>query len=207
LVDALGTAGSLLTVAGTIFIAELTDKDALLLLSLATRRNAWLTFAAGSIAFTITSAIIVLVGSALVAYVPIFWIKIAGGTIMLFYALWEYLRSRRTEKSPERGEERWMGRTSERKLLVFLAMLSSLIVLDLAGDATELVTIVFVAQFRNILLVFTGAVLALVAASGVETAMGNRLGRILSASRVKKVSIVVFLVIGTVTIATTIVGL
>jgi putative Ca2+/H+ antiporter (TMEM165/GDT1 family) len=63
------------------------------------------------------------------------------------------------------------------------SLCSSLIVLDLAGDATELVTSVFVAQFRDVLLVFAGAVAALVAASAVETILGNGLGRVLSARR------------------------
>ena len=47
------------TVVATIFIAELTDKDALLLLALATKMKPWAAFAAGATAFTITSAIIV----------------------------------------------------------------------------------------------------------------------------------------------------
>jgi len=204
-VESSGIAVAFFTITGTIFIAELTDKDALLLLSLATKRNAWMTFAAGSIAFTITSAIIVLIGSALVLYVPIFWIKVSGGTIMLAYALWEYVRGLKTEKSIVRGED-GLGRAGSRQLYVFLAMLSSLIVLDLAGDATELLTIVFVAQFRDVLLVFVGAVTALVAASGIETIMGNRLGKVLSPKRIRYLSIIVFLSIGTTTIVTSIFG-
>lgn len=43
------------TIAVTIFIVELTDKDALLLLSLATTKSARSVFAVGSIAFTLTS--------------------------------------------------------------------------------------------------------------------------------------------------------
>ena len=40
--------------------------------------------------------------------------------------------------------------------MTFLTMVSALVVLDLAGDATELLTVVFVAQFENLLLVFLG---------------------------------------------------
>ncbi|MCL5068759.1 MAG: TMEM165/GDT1 family protein, partial [Thaumarchaeota archaeon] len=53
---------SFATIFATIFVAELADKDALLLLTLATRIRSWTAFAAGSVAFTITSAIIVSVG-------------------------------------------------------------------------------------------------------------------------------------------------
>ncbi len=195
-------AGGFLTVFGTIFLAELTDKDALLLLSLATKMRPLLVFAAGSIAFTMTSAIIVLLGSALVQYVPIFWVKIAGGAIMLCYAVLEYLRGLRIEEEVETGEERLFKHFGRREVYAFLGILGSLIALDLAGDATELLTVVFVAQFDNALLVFTGAVAALVAASAVETALGSGLGKLLSAKRVRNLSVVVFLVIGSVIIFT-----
>jgi putative Ca2+/H+ antiporter (TMEM165/GDT1 family) len=159
-------------------------------------------FAAGSIAFTITSAVIVLLGSVLVQYVPIFWVKIAGGAIMLCYAALEYVRGLRIEEKVETGEERLFKHLGRKEVYAFLGILGSLIALDLAGDATELLTVVFVAQFENTLLVFLGAVAALVAASAVETALGNRLGRLLSAKRVRNLSVVVFLIIGSVIILT-----
>jgi putative Ca2+/H+ antiporter (TMEM165/GDT1 family) len=195
-------AGGFLTVVGTIFVAELTDKDALLLLSLATKMRPLLVFAAGSIAFTITSAIIVLLGSVLIEYVPIFWVKIAGGAIMLGYALLEFLRGLHADKNTEKREEKFSKNFGKREAYAFLGILVSLIVLDLAGDGTELVTIVFVAQYGNALLVFAGAVVALVGASAVEAALGSRLGALLSAKRIRYVSVIVFLIIGSVIIVT-----
>jgi len=189
-------AAAFLTIAGAIFVAELTDKDALLLLTLATKASPWRVFAAGSTAFTITSAIIVLLGSAIVSVIPIFWIKLAGGAIMLGYAFFQYLKGLRDERNLERrGESLARGQTRG-AWKAFATMLLALIVLDLAGDATELLTIVFVAQFENLTLVFSAAVVALVAASGVETTLGNRLGRVLSARRIRFLSIVIFLAIG-----------
>jgi putative Ca2+/H+ antiporter (TMEM165/GDT1 family) len=195
-------AAGFLTMLGTILLAELTDKDALLLLSLATKMKPLVVFAAGAVAFTITSAVIVVIGSALVSVVPILWIKLAGGVIMLGYALLEYYRGLRIEKNLEDREQRFAKSVSKTELYAFLGILASLIVLDLAGDATELITIVFVAQYRNVLLVFSAAVLALVTASAIETALGNRLGKFLSAARVRQLSIVVFLLIGSVIILT-----
>jgi putative Ca2+/H+ antiporter (TMEM165/GDT1 family) len=200
--DISGLAGGFLTIVVTIFVAELTDKDALLLLSLATRMRPLLVFAAGAVAFTITSAIIVLLGSVLVEYVPIFWVKIAGGVIMIGYAALEYLLGLRAEKNPEKEVEKFSKNFGKREMYAFLGILVSLIVLDLAGDGTELVTIVFVAQFGNALLVFAGAVTALVAASAVEAALGSRLSTLLSAKKIRYVSVVVFLIIGSVIILT-----
>ncbi len=207
MLDSAGFLAAFLTIAGTIFIVELTDKDALFLLSLATTKSGWLVFAAGSIAFTITSGIIVLVGSALVSYVPVIWIKLAGGGIMLAYAVWVYVRGLKAERSIGRQDGRLLKGGNRRELYAFLAIVSSLMVLDLAGDATELVTVLFVAQYRDILLVFTGAVAALVAASGLEAILGNSLGRVLSARGARYLSTSVFLIIGAVIIVTSVTGL
>jgi putative Ca2+/H+ antiporter (TMEM165/GDT1 family) len=193
-------AAAFLTIVGAIFLAELTDKDALLLLTLATKTNPWRVFAAGSIAFTITSAIIVLVGSAIVDLVPIIWIKLAGGAIMIGYAFFQYLKGLKEERDLERKGEDLAREQTRGPWLAFATMLLALVVLDLAGDATELLTVVFVAQFENLLLVFSAAVVALVAASGVEATLGHRLGRVLSALKIRYFSIAVFLIIGLVII-------
>jgi len=197
---------ALLTTAGTLFLAELTDKDALFLLALATKTRAWLVFAAGSVAFTVTSAVIVLLGSVLVAFVPVLAIKLAGGAIMLAYAAWEYSRLSREDRSMEEREERVLGGGGRGYWSIFIPALLSLIALDLAGDATELLTVVLVARFQDALVVFAGAVVGLVAATGVETALGNRLGKVLSPRRIRYLSIVVFTAIGATVIVTSLLG-
>ena len=180
-----------------IFIAELTDKDALLLLTLATRFKAWVVFAAGSVAFTITSAIIVTVGRFLIIYVPVSWVSLAGGAIMIGYGVWNFSSGQRSEDEVADVEKKLPFKSSKGMQSIFLSAVSFLVLLDLAGDATEVLTILFVARFGNALLVFIGAVTALVAATAVETTIGNRLSRILSANRIRIFSTLVFLVIGT----------
>jgi len=192
-----------LTIVVTIFIAELTDKDALLLLALATKMKPWTAFAAGSTAFTITSAIIVTIGYFLTKVVPIFWVRLAGGIFMIGYAIWDYSQSGIKEEKEE--ENRLLNQTKKKTALsVFFGAVSLLILLDLAGDATEVITIVFVARFSNVLLVFLGAVTALVAASALETILGGRLKKILSPKRLRTFSLLVFLAIGSVIILTTV---
>lgn len=188
------------TIVVTIFIAELTDKDALLLLTLATRIRSRTAFAAGSVAFTITSTIIVSVGYFLIRVVPIFWVRLVGGFVMIGFGIWGYERKGDDEKE----EERLLSRTRRKsEWSVFIGAVSLLILLDLAGDATEVLTIVYVAKFANVLLVFLGAVVALVLASGVETILGQRLGKLLSTKNIKLLSLIVFLVIGTLIVVTT----
>jgi putative Ca2+/H+ antiporter (TMEM165/GDT1 family) len=78
----------------------------------------------------------------------------------------------------------------------FFAMVGSLALLDLAGDATEVLIVVFLARYTDPLLVFSGACLGLIAAVAVETALGNVLGRILTQRRLLYLSAVVFLALG-----------
>ncbi len=197
--DISAVAVSFFTIVGTIFIAELTDKDALLLLALATRIKPRIAFAAGAIAFTITSAIIVTVGYFLVAVVPVLWIRLVGGVIMIAFALWQYFSTGKEESE----EKRLLEKTKKNTIWsVFLGAVSMLVLLDLAGDATEVLTIVYIARFSNALLVFLGAVVALVGASAVETILGSRLKRYLSPKKLKQLSLLVFLVIGSYIILT-----
>jgi putative Ca2+/H+ antiporter (TMEM165/GDT1 family) len=199
---------ALLTTMGTIFVTELSDKDALFLLALATKTKASVVFAAGSVAFTITTTIIVLFGSLLIRFVPIFAIKIAGGSIMLIYAVWGYYRLSNEQRKIDEREEKLLGRSASKGIWsIFIPAVFTLIALDIAGDATELVTIVFLAKFDDALVVFLGAVMGLVAAVAVETVLGNRLAKVLSPERIKYLSIVIFLAIGLIVIVTTIAGM
>lgn len=193
---------SLLTIIAVIFVAELTDKDALLILSLATRMKPWIVFAAGSVAFAISSVIIVTLGYFLVSFIPVSIISVAGGIVMIAYGTWSFFKANKEEEELTKAERRLTLRASRGLLFVFLNAVSMLILLDLAGDATEVLTILFVARFQNVLLVFAGAVLALVAATAVETAIGNRLSKILSSKRIRFLSLFVFLTIGSIAILT-----
>jgi putative Ca2+/H+ antiporter (TMEM165/GDT1 family) len=199
---------ALITIIPAIFIAELTDKDALLLLTLATKVNPRIVFVAGSVAFTITSAIIVAVGYFLVKVLPVPLITIAGGVIMIVYGAWGFLKTNKNENDElSRAEKKLSDNYLRSTRVIFLSAVSFLVLLDLAGDATEILTIVFVARFQNPLLVFVGAVCALVAATALETLIGNRLSKLLTPERIRIFSFLVFLIIGTAAILTSILQL
>ena len=188
------------TIVVTLFVAELTDKDALLLLTLATKLKSRTAFAAGASAFTISSAIIVTVGYFLLKVLPVYWVKLAGGVVMVGYGMWQYF----SEEAEEEGKmvEKAVEKTGWR---VFFGAVSVLILLDLAGDGTEVLEIVYVAHYSNVLLVFFGSITGLIIASAIETIIGGRLARVLSAARLKIFSLLVFLVIGSVIIVTTLI--
>lgn len=122
---------------------------------------------------------------------------------MIGYGAWGFFKAHKGEEKEVSGAERTISVNASKNMwTVFLTTVSFLILLDLAGDATEVLTILFVAQFENTVLVFMGAVCALVAASAIETMIGNRLSKILTPKRIRIFSVLVFLVIGTAAILT-----
>jgi len=179
--------------AAILFITELTDKDAFLLIAVSSKTRWHIAFLAGAAAFTLTTLLFVTVGSVLVAFVPVSWIRLAGGVVMLGYGLWE-ARGLVGKKAAEEEESR--VRRVGNRWMAFLALVASLALLDMAGDATEVLTIVLVAQYANGPLVFSGVLSGLVAATALETALGNRLGQVLTAIRLRYLSVVVFLALG-----------
>jgi putative Ca2+/H+ antiporter (TMEM165/GDT1 family) len=184
---------SFATIVATLFVTELTDKDALLLIAVSTRVKPRLAFSAGAIAFTITTTIIVAAGSLIVSVVPVESIRLAGGVVMLVYGLWE-ARGLMGREAVGRQESRIARTRSQWR--VFFALVGSLALLDLAGDATEVLTVVLVAQYSAPFFVFSAVWLGLVSAAGVETLLGNRLGKLLTPKRLQIGSAAVFVLLG-----------
>jgi len=181
------------TIAVTIFIAELTDKDAFLLIALATRVRARTVFLAGAVAFVFTTTVIITLGSALIVVVPVYWVRLVGGGVMVAYGAWEARgligvgTVAADESRIEKAESAWR---------TFAAMVAGLALLDLAGDVTEVLTIVFVARFPSPAFVFSGACVGLLSATAVETTLGSKLSRLLTPLRMRAVSAAVFLILG-----------
>ncbi len=179
--------------AAALFVTELTDKDALLLLAVSTRVRARIAFLAGATSFFITSVVIVTLGSLLITVVPVFWVRLGGGGVMLAYGAWE-ARGVVGKGSVEKEGARIAGTGSTRKLFVRLVL--ALALLDLAGDATEVLTIVFVSEYGNLAFVFSGVYIGLLAATAAEATLGSRLGRLLTPRRIHILSASIFLLLG-----------
>jgi putative Ca2+/H+ antiporter (TMEM165/GDT1 family) len=187
------TLASFGTIAAVLFVTELTDKDAFLLMAVSSKVRWRVAFIAGAVAFALTTFLFVTAGSLLVAVVSVYWVRLAGGVVMLGYAVWE-ARGLLGRKAAEDEEDRVQKAGSPWK--AFLGLVSALALLDVAGDATEVLTIVFVAHYSNAALVFTGALAGLVVATALETALGNRLGRLLTPVRLRYLSVAVFFALG-----------
>jgi putative Ca2+/H+ antiporter (TMEM165/GDT1 family) len=186
-----------LGIASALFVTELTDKDAILILTLSTKIRARVVFLAGSITFIATTAIIVTLGSFVITFVPLLWVRLGGGAVMIAYGLRE--AKELAAGKAAKGEERGLGLGGGWR--AFLTMVATLAVLDLAGDATEILIIVLVAQYSDAIFVFLAASSGLVVATAFETALGNRLGRVLTPLRIRYVSVVIFFLLGSAIIA------
>ncbi len=180
-------------VAASLFAAELTDKDAFLLIALSTKVRARVVFLAGATAFTITTAIIVAGGSVLVTLVPVYWVRLAGGVAMLTYGLWE---ARGLVGMKAVREEESQIRKAGSPWKAFIAMVGALALLDLAGDGTEVLTIVLVAHYDVPVFVFVGVLTGLLFATAVEATLGSRLGGLLTPRRLQLGSAAAFLILG-----------
>jgi Ca2+/H+ antiporter, TMEM165/GDT1 family len=151
-------------------------------------------FSAGAVAFIFTTTVLVTTGSLLVAFVPVYLVRLAGGVVMIAYGLWTargLMGLGAIEVEESRIESKGTAWGS------FFALVAALAVLDLAGDATEVLTLVFVARYQDPILVFLGACFGLISATAVETALGNRLGRLFTPRRLRVGSAAVFLTLGT----------
>jgi putative Ca2+/H+ antiporter (TMEM165/GDT1 family) len=153
----------------------------------------WVVFLAGGTAFTITTALFVTIGTVLAAVIPVTLVRIAGGVVMVAYGLWE-ARSL-VGLGAVKEEEARVGQSGG-SLKAFFALVGALALLDIAGDATEILTVVFVSQYSDPLLVFAGCMAGLLTATALEASLGSRLGRLLTPRRLQYGSAVVFVAIG-----------
>lgn len=187
------TLAAFATIAAALFAAELTDKDAFLLIAISTKVRVRVAFLAGATAFLFTTVVIIVLGALLITFVPVNWVRLGGGVVMVGYGAWEARglvgeqMVKEEESKIERAGSAWK---------VFLAMVATLALLDLAGDATEVLIIVFVAHYANAILVFSGAYAGLLLATALETSLGNRLGRLLTPGRLRFGSAAVFIILG-----------
>ncbi|MDG6916741.1 MAG: TMEM165/GDT1 family protein [Nitrososphaerota archaeon] len=180
-------------IAVVFFVAELTDKDALVILSVASRGRPVLTFLAGVAAFTFTTGLFVSIGSVLMLYVPVLWVRLAGGGIMLGYGAWKAWGLVGADAEETDGSKVDRQRSAA---VFFFTLVGALVLLDVAGDATEVLTIVLVARYAEPLLVFGAACAGLYAATAMETALGVKLGRALSPLRLRVLSAGILLALG-----------
>ena len=97
---------------------------------------------------------------------------------MICYGVWSFFHAKTDEEETTGMEMKLSAKATNGIASVFLSAVGLLVLLDLAGDATEVLTILFLTRFGDTFLVFIATVIALIAATAVDTTIGNRVSRI-----------------------------
>lgn len=159
------------TVFTVIFLLELPDKTALAALLLATRHRPLPIFLGTAAAFVIQSAVAVAAGS-IFALLPREPVRIGAGILFLVMAA---LLVRQNLKKTEVQEKREVEREEQRHRRPFVTAFIVVFVAEW-GDLTQLATAALQARYREPVVVFVAATLALWTVSAIAVGLGNRLG-------------------------------
>ncbi len=187
----LGWAAGFLVVFAVVGGFELFDRTSFALIAMAARSRPWPTWVGGATAFVLTTVIAVTVGAALADVLGparIGWLRVAGGSFLIVYALYSYL----TPDEEERLERVTQARAA------FTTAFVTIFLLEL-GDTTQIFEIVFVADWGWVVVLVAGS-LALVSVAAWDVVLGQRLGARVEPATMRKVVTVVLLVVGVATI-------
>jgi putative Ca2+/H+ antiporter (TMEM165/GDT1 family) len=162
---------------GIILVAELGDKTQLAVISLSSKRKSKSVFIGALLAFAVVDGVSALVGGAIVALIPIFWIGIVAGVAFIVFAVYTLVFER--DEKPE---------TSDRSLTV--ASSFSLVALMELGDKTQLASISLAAEYNAPILVFIGVL------AGFGVMLGMAISRYVPLRYVRIGSGLLFIVFG-----------
>ena len=159
------------TVFVVIFLIELPDKTALAALLLATRHRPIPVFVGAAVAFAVQSLVAVIAGS-IFGLLPREPVRIGAGILFLVMAA---LLIRQNLKKADAQEAAEVEREESRHRRPFVTAFMVVFVAEW-GDLSQLATAAFQARYREPVIVFIAATLALWAVSAIAVVLGNRLG-------------------------------
>lgn len=171
----------------TILGLEVVDRTNMLVISLSAKRRPREVWIGASLAFVLSTAIAVTIGALFVNLLVqhLFYLRLAGGLFVISYGAWMLLRRGAEEEPPApTGVHRTV-------LEAFLFVL----LLEM-GDDTQILTVLFVASTRNLLLVMVAASLGLVSTSAIGARAGGFLRQRLSPLAMTRISSVVIITVG-----------
>jgi putative Ca2+/H+ antiporter (TMEM165/GDT1 family) len=183
--------GLAVTVFGVIFVLELPDKTALAALLLATRHHPVPVFLGVAVAFVVQSAVAVFAGT-LFAFLPREPVRIGAGLLFLVMA---GVLVRRNLRREEAEEEKQIVREEPRHRRAAVTAFSVVFVAEW-GDLTQIATAALQARYRDAVVVFSAATLALWAVSALAVGLGNRLGALVPEVPLQWAAAAVMVVIG-----------
>lgn len=173
---------------GVTFVAELPDKTAFASLVMATRNHPEAIFLGAALAFALHALVSVALGS-VVGLLPEQAIAIGSGLLFVILAILMWLRRESHDESDKL--EKAQGRFLKTAGVAFMV-----IVLAEFGDVTQFSTAALAAKHHHPVLVFAASTLALWAVTSLAILIGNRAGKVLRPTMLKRIAAAVFMVIG-----------
>jgi putative Ca2+/H+ antiporter (TMEM165/GDT1 family) len=173
---------------GVTFVAELPDKTAFASLVMATKNHPGAIFAGAALAFALHAFLSVALGSVL-GLLPEQPIAVGSGVLFILLAILMWLR----KESHDEGEN--LHKT-QGKFLKTAGIAFGVIFLAEFGDLTQFSTAALAAKYHHPVLVFAASTLGLWTVTALAVAIGNRAGKILRPTLLKRIAAAVFLLIG-----------
>ncbi|HUI03280.1 MAG TPA: TMEM165/GDT1 family protein [Acidimicrobiales bacterium] len=167
---------------GLIFVAELPDKTMIATIVLSSRHRPLPVFVGASTAMVVNAAIAVAAGRLLELLPHRAVDAVVAG---LFAAGAVYLLVTREETAQREGEAEAEKAASARRIA--LTTLAIIVVAE-TGDITQLLTANLVARYHDVLSVFVGSAVALVAVMGLGVLGGRVLLRVLPLATIRRVA-------------------
>jgi putative Ca2+/H+ antiporter (TMEM165/GDT1 family) len=177
-----------LSVYGLILVAELPDKTALAALVLATRHKALPVFVGAAGALAIQSLLAVAAGQ-LLTLLPARIVHVAAGIVFLVSAILMGVRH-------EAHDEAQADEAKQRGFWATVWMVFVVVFIAEWGDLTQLATAALAARYAAPVAVFVGSVAALWSVAALAALVGNKAGKLLSASATQRVAAVLFAIVG-----------
>jgi putative Ca2+/H+ antiporter (TMEM165/GDT1 family) len=183
----------LLSTFGIIALAELGDKTQLTAITLCCKQKPLSVFLGTVLALILVNGIGVLIGEALAALLPIYWIGIGAGIIFIMFGLYTLLTKDAKEMKPR--ESRFAILTS-----------FSMVTLMELGDKTQLAVIALTAKAGGSLLIFLGASLAFLVVTGIGVTIGVAVQKVVPIRYIRIGAAIIFIIFGALFLLSTIAG-
>ena len=172
-----------------ILVAELGDKTQLSVISLSSSYKWQYVFAGSMLAFLAVDGVSIAVGGPLLALVPLRYVQVVSGIVFILFGIIPLLRK---EKSSE-------VRVKPRSTIPLLASFSLIALMEL-GDKTQIITITLAGQSSPIL-VLIGMVSAFAVLTGLAVLIGAKLVSRLPMKWLKIGTSTLFIILGSISIA------
>jgi len=137
--------------------------------------------------FAIVTGVGVLIGQALLAIIPLSLLTLISGLIFVAVGILMLKLNTRTDVPSTRSGKPFQAA-------------SLMIILTELGDKTQVVTIALAARFAQPIAVFSGVLLAMAIVDGLSIILAGHVGKRLPTSKAKKVSAIVFIILGILTL-------